>query len=579
MLDLYARFIAMPADDINAGIEAALHKITPAISADHCSIYRISTELGELRIAPAWTSRKRADGLAALLAPLTGALNRLRTGEQVIFASSSNLPVAPARERRVVPQLGGGSQVATPIMVAGNLVAILVADCTVAEGRWTEPTLCRLRQLAELFASVLERKSAHEELDRVVGFEALATGILASLLLAGPENQDSAILSGLTALARFLGADIAALWDWDATRREFSIVQRWVDPAVSVPAALLPADAVPWLAKKMLAGERVFYAHRGELPAEAAVEAQMYDKSMLVLPLERGGALAGGLVLGCNQQPRDWPARVIGGVELLARVFGTIRARQLAERRADSDRAALQHITRVDILGQLSASIAHQLNQPLAAILANAEAAQTMLERGACAGSAPVDMAELRAICDDIVSEDVRAAEVIRRLGALYKRGEMVRVPIDANDLVRETLDLLRTELISREVVVLLDLGQDLPACDGGRVQLQQVLLNLVINAADAMAAMPAETRRLTITTRAAGDTLRICVTDAGPGITADKLATIFEAFWTSKPGGMGIGLAVCRSIVEAHHGQLTVDSPSNTGATFCVSLPLRHIA
>ena len=174
-----------------------------------------------------------------------------------------------------------------------------------------------------------------------------------------------------------------------------------------------------------------------------------------------------------------------GGSPQLLGVALDITPRKLAEAQAEEDRAALRHMTRVSLLGQLSASIAHQLNQPLAAILSNAEAAQKMLQRD------PVDLAELREICDDIVAEDHRAAEVIRRLGALFKRGSPKLVPLDVNELVRDTLDLIRTNLLTRHVTVSIELGAELPSVDGDRVQLQQLLLNLIVNAADAMDATP----------------------------------------------------------------------------------------
>ncbi len=172
-----------------------------------------------------------------------------------------------------------------------------------------------------------------------------------------------------------------------------------------------------------------------------------------------------------------------------------ITERKRAELRAVEDRNALRHMTRVSMLGQLSASIAHQLNQPLAAILGNAEAARKMLTHDR------VDLVELREICNDIVTEDNRAAEVIRRLGALYKRGDMKMEPLDLNALIRETLDLLRAELLIRHVTPITELAQSLPTIDGGSVQLQQVVLNLVINAADAMSEKKVEERRLTIRT------------------------------------------------------------------------------
>jgi C4-dicarboxylate-specific signal transduction histidine kinase len=245
--------------------------------------------------------------------------------------------------------------------------------------------------------------------------------------------------------------------------------------------------------------------------------------------------------------------------------------RKLAELRAAEDRTALRHMTRVSMLGQLSASIAHQLNQPLAAILGNAEAAQKMLTRER------VDLVELREICDDIVAEDNRAAEVIRRLGALYKRGEMKMELLDPNELIRETLDLLRSELLIRDVTPLTDLTPALPVIDGGRVQLQQVLLNLILNACDAMSDTDTAKRKLRIGTESNGANVQLYVVDCGSGIATDDLKNVFDAFWSTKVGGMGIGLAICQSIVAAHHGSMTAANNPEGGATFCVSLPIRQ--
>jgi len=245
-----------------------------------------------------------------------------------------------------------------------------------------------------------------------------------------------------------------------------------------------------------------------------------------------------------------------------------ITERKLAELRAAEDRAALRHMSRVSMLGQLSASIAHQLNQPLAAILGNAEAARKMLARER------VDLAELREICDDIVADDNRAAEVIRRLGALYRRGDMKMEPLDLNELIRETLDLLRAELLIRHVAPRTDLALALPMIDGGRVQLQQVLLNLVLNAADAVSGIVIEKRSLAIRTEAAGAAVRLFVVDNGSGIVEGDLGHVFDAFWSTKDGGMGIGLAICKSIVAAHYGNITVANNAEGGATFCISLP-----
>jgi C4-dicarboxylate-specific signal transduction histidine kinase len=248
-----------------------------------------------------------------------------------------------------------------------------------------------------------------------------------------------------------------------------------------------------------------------------------------------------------------------------------ITTRKLAELQAEKDRAALTHLTRVSMMGQLSASIAHQLNQPLAAILGNAEAARKMLAKE------HFDLVELREICDDIVTEENRAAEVIRRLGALFRRGEMKFAPLDLNELARETLDLVHTELVTRHVIAVTDLAFSLPPIDGGRVQLQQVLLNLILNAADAMSAIEPTERTLTIRTELAGANFRLFVVDRGSGIAPGDIKNVFDAFWSTKAGGMGIGLAICQSIITAHRGSLTVANNPDRGATFCATWRVRQ--
>jgi C4-dicarboxylate-specific signal transduction histidine kinase len=165
---------------------------------------------------------------------------------------------------------------------------------------------------------------------------------------------------------------------------------------------------------------------------------------------------------------------------------------------------------------------------------------------------------------------------VIRRLGSLFKQGEPLRVAVDVNALARETLDLLQTELLTRHVITETRLAPDLPMIAGDRVQLQQLLLNLFVNAADAMNGIPPAERRLTITTQRAGACVDVCVADCGPGITAADADNVFEPFWSTKANGMGIGLAICRSIAKAHHGSLTVSNAAQGGAVFRALLPVR---
>lgn len=252
-------------------------------------------------------------------------------------------------------------------------------------------------------------------------------------------------------------------------------------------------------------------------------------------------------------------------------VITTIRditERRRAEREIDVQRRELAHLGRVALLGEMSGALAHEINQPLAAILANARAAQRILQRD------PVEMDELRAILDDIVADDRRAGAVIKRVRGLIRKGETEPQLLVANDVVSEVLELAHSDLVQRGVVADTRLSASLPLIHADRVQLQQVVLNLIVNACDAMADTPPADRALVISTSVVGDAVQISVSDQGSGLAPDSLESVFEPFVTSKADGLGLGLAICRSIVGAHGGGMWAANNADRGATFHVRLP-----
>jgi two-component system sensor kinase FixL len=243
--------------------------------------------------------------------------------------------------------------------------------------------------------------------------------------------------------------------------------------------------------------------------------------------------------------------------------------RKRAEIEAQEHRREVAHLGRVALVGELSGALAHELNQPLAAILANARAGQRYLAHD------PPNLEQVHEILDAIVHDDRRAGDVINRLRALLKKDEASIERLKVNVLAREVIEIAHGDLIAREISISTNLAVELPPITGDRVQLQQVLLNLVLNASDAMEATPPGLRRLTLTTARAGhDAIRISVSDTGVGIPPDNIESIFDPFVTSKFKGLGLGLAICRSIVSAHEGHLQAENNVDSGATFHVTLP-----
>jgi C4-dicarboxylate-specific signal transduction histidine kinase len=245
------------------------------------------------------------------------------------------------------------------------------------------------------------------------------------------------------------------------------------------------------------------------------------------------------------------------------------RGRVKAEGEVRHRRAELAQASRLALAGELTASIAHEINQPLGAILANAGAADALLRRG----SASTD--ELRAILADIRKADLRASEIIRRVRALVTMRQGEREPVDVNALVSEVLGFLRGEAERRGVVVDTVLASGLPALLVDRVQLQQAVVNLCVNAMEAMSDCAAGQRRLGVRTAArAGGSIEIAVSDSGPGIAPEHLAQLFDSFFTTKANGTGLGLSITRSIVEAHDGTVLAENRDEGGALFRMTLP-----
>ncbi len=258
-----------------------------------------------------------------------------------------------------------------------------------------------------------------------------------------------------------------------------------------------------------------------------------------------------------------------GAPKLLRGISVDITDRKRAELEVAQQRNELTHLTRVTMLGELSGSIAHELNQPLTAILCNAKAIGHLLDQER------IDLGEIREALKDIVAEDKRAGEVIHRLRLLLTKGEVQFQPVDLNEIVEEVLKLVRVDLGRHGVTAQTELPPGLPKIDADRVHLQQVVLNLVLNAADAMANNPADSRALIVRTGHLKDEgLFLSVTDDGIGIAPEQLEKVFEPFYTTKSHGMGLGLSVCRTIVAAHGGKLLATNNPTRGATFRFVLP-----
>ena len=242
-----------------------------------------------------------------------------------------------------------------------------------------------------------------------------------------------------------------------------------------------------------------------------------------------------------------------------------------SERRYREAQAELSHVTRVTTLGELAASISHEVNQPLAGVVANAEACLRWLDRGT------PDLNKARRSVEWVIDDGNRASEVIRRVRALAKKTDTEKAPLDINDVVRDTIALVRRELVSHQVSLRTDFASALPMIQADRVQLQQVIINLVMNGIEAMQAVTDRPRELVIRSRQdEKQQVLTSVTDCGVGISVENADRLFNAFFTTKASGIGMGLSICRSIIEAHGGRLWAIANVPHGTTFQFTLPAK---
>lgn len=259
---------------------------------------------------------------------------------------------------------------------------------------------------------------------------------------------------------------------------------------------------------------------------------------------------------------------------LIAILLREHRRRQFAEVQSRQRMTELAHVNRFATAGELTASIAHEINQPLGSILTNAETAAAILQSQRPDIAALSDVVELREIVNDILQDDRRATEVIRRMRSLLKKAPFELKQLDLNEVVQETVRFLSALTVSRKFEMVNVITPDALPILGDRIQLQQVILNLVLNGVEAMKDTSHESRTISIRTARVEQFAELSVSDRGPGIPEDKLKQVFEPFYSSKAEGMGMGLSIARTIIEAHNGFISASNREHGGASFAIRLP-----
>lgn len=469
---------------------------------------------------------------------------------------------APARTKIVLPVLTAIVAIAiflvdtlTPLDIAVAVlyvaVVLLAVDFAEYRGILAIAAGCAALTLASFFLTHDFRSETGAVLRCFVSLAAIAiTALLATrnqiAVAALREQADLLDLTHDTVFVRDRN-DVIKYWN----RAAESLYGWTADEAVGEPAAALLKKIFPVPYPAILEELEREGRWEGELVHRCRDGRQVTVSSRWALQRDSHGRLAA--VLETNTDITDQRA---------------------TEDKLDRTRSELAHLSRIATMGELTASIAHEVNQPLAAIVANGEAGLRWLGRDA------PDLGETRKSIDAMLRNAQRASDVVRRLRALSANAAPVHALLDFADVAEETVQLVERELRVQSVRLSADLPAGLPSVDGDRVQLQQVLLNLLLNAIQALGAVPPERRTISVrvqrgASESLGDAIVVTVEDTGVGIAEADLAHLFDAFFTTRSDGMGMGLSISRSIVEAHGGRIEASNRQGGGASFRVSLPV----
>jgi signal transduction histidine kinase len=407
-------------------------------------------------------------------------------------------------------------------------------------------------------------------------FEKLLAELSNTFIRITADQVDNEIERWLRRIVIELDLDRSTLGEINSEDGLLYATHHWAREGLGpIPASMDAAATVPWLTSKVLADEVVCLARVGDAPREAAKDLEFARllgvKSVLAIPLKVGGAVVGVLTFGSVRSERTWSDIARQRMRLVAEVFGTALERKRAVGEIRRFEREMQQVSRVAMMGELTVSLAHELNQPLGAVLSNAQAALRMLT------SERTDLEEVTGALRDIVRDNSRAVEIVRQVRALFQRGEAHKSEVDLRQVVADVDSLLRHEAALKGISLSFEMPDSLPSLLGQHAQLVQLLLNLILNAFDAVSESDDSKRKIEV--RANYEEARSCIKvalhDSGRGIASKDMPRLFRAFFTTRTKGIGMGLAISRSIVENHGGRLWAVRGRERGATFVFELPV----
>jgi|GEM_PF-350019 len=526
LAEISALFVNLPADRIDSGIEAAQRRICGLLDIDRSALWQVHAEepgtllLTHIYQIPGGTpAPERAN--AREWFPWT--VEKLLAGEVITHTKISDLPPEAARDRESRSLFNTKSNVLIPLSVGeGPVFGVLTFVFMREERNWPETIVMGFKLIAQVFANALIRKRTEKALRQ-------KTEELDQFFNLSPD------------LLRIANTD-------------------------GYPLLLNPVwERVLGYSREELMGKQIFdFVHPEDLNKTREAFSTMASRQSVIRFENRYRCKDG------TYRWLEWTSAPAGN--LIYSSARDITERLEADAEARQRREELAHVSRIATMGELTTSLAHEINQPLAAIRSNAEAAQRFLSQAA------PDISEVRQILDDIIRDDRRAGDVVQKVRALVRKEKPQREVLDLNKAIQGVIALVRGESLLQGLSVTTELDPDLKRIRADRIQLEQVILNLILNSAAAMKSAPRAQRKILLKTAMQDSgTVKASVTDFGTGIDENHIDRLFEPFYTTKPEGLGMGLSISQRIISAHGGTMEASNNPDGGATFAFTLSARE--
>ncbi|MCP4757350.1 MAG: PAS domain-containing protein [Proteobacteria bacterium] len=517
--NLSAAFVSVPAGDIDREIKRWLKRLVEFLEIDGSSISEALPDGSGYTITHFYSVPGFQEPPIRSSQLVPWYTEKLASQDiLVIERVPKSVPIEQARLWRDVKL-----HVAVPLKVGQTKLGMIGFASRRKKPSWSDERLQRLRLIGEIFANAIERKRTEETLRR-------------------REEQLRLMADSLPALISYVDSGQRFQFNNTAYQKR----------------CRLPVDKIKGYTLGEVLGDTVYAAVREHVERALAGEETRFETE----------------IPGFDGSIRHFEASYVPHFDSAGQVLGfyalehDVTDRKRVELEVQRNRDELAHVTRVAMLDELAASLAHELNQPLAAILSNAQAAQRFLALD------KADLDEVREALADIVKDDWRAAKLIRKLRELVKKRDYERTSIDINRVVREVMKLVRSDAVQKKVSIVLELADGLPSVTGDYVQLQQVLLNLALNGFSAMSRTEEKTRKLLVSTfREAPDVVAVSVRDHGIGMDQSTMEHMFDAFFTTRSEGLGMGLSISRTIIEAHGGRIWAERKPDGGVAFTFTL------